>query len=104
MGSPRCCWGRPAAPFYTVPIALVGVVLLAALVLVVFSMAVHGVESLIDHRRSVASLAVMGASAEELRRAQRWEVGLVAVPMAVIGVVVGSWLTRAAGPDSLRTP
>ena len=132
-------------PFYTVPIALVGVVLLAALVLVVFSMAVHAVESLIDHRRSVASLAVMGVSTEELRRAQRWEVGLVAVPMAVIGVVLGSWLvlvpleaskryawiplvvdaatillawlaveastrltrpwlTRAAGPDSLRTP
>jgi hypothetical protein len=132
-------------PFYTVSIALVGAVLLAALVLVVFSMAVHGVESLMDHRRSVASLAVMGASAEELGRTQRWEVGLVAVPMAVIGVTLGSWpflslieasnryawiplvvdvvtialvclaveastrltrpwLTRAAGPDSLRTP
>jgi uncharacterized membrane protein YfcA len=67
------------------------VVLLAALVLVVFSMTVHGVESLMDHRRSIASLAVMGASTEQLSRAQRWEVGLVAVPMAVIGVTLGSW-------------
>jgi hypothetical protein len=78
-------------PFYTVPMALIGVVLLAALVLVVLSMTVHSVESLMDHRRSVASLAVMGASTEELSRAQRWEVGLVAVPMAVIGVTLGSW-------------
>lgn len=77
-------------PFYTVPVALTGVVLVAALLLVVFSMAVHGVESLMDHKRSVASLAVLGASAEELERTQRWEVGLVALPMAVLGVLIGS--------------
>jgi hypothetical protein len=77
-------------PFYTVPLALVGVVLLAALLLVVFSMAVHGVESLIDRKRSVASLVALGASAQDLERVQRWEVGLVAVPMAVIGVVIGT--------------
>ena len=77
-------------PFYTVPVALTGVVLVAALLLVVFSMAVHGVESLMDHKRSVASLAVLGASAEELERTQRWEVGLVAMPMAVLGVLIGS--------------
>lgn len=77
-------------PFYTVPIALVGLVLVAALLLVVFSMAIHGVESLTDHKRSFASLAVLGASTEELGRAQRWEVGLVAIPMAVIGVLIGS--------------
>ncbi len=76
--------------FYTVPLVLGGVVLVAALLLVVFSMAVHGVESLMDHKRSVASLAVLGASAEELEQAQRWEVGLVAIPMAVIGVLIGS--------------
>ena len=80
--------------FYTVPLVLGGVVLVAALLLVVFSMAVHGVESLMDHKRSVASLAVLGASAEELEQAQRWEVGLVAIPMAVLGVLIGSgpWL------------
>jgi hypothetical protein len=77
-------------PFYTVPIALTGVVLLAALLLVTFSMAVHGVESMVDRKRSMAALAALGASAEELERVQRWEVGLVALPMAVIGVLVGS--------------
>jgi hypothetical protein len=77
-------------PFYTVPIALAGLVLLAALLLVTFSMAVHGVESMIDRKRSMAALAALGASADELERVQRWEVGLVALPMAVIGVLVGS--------------
>ncbi len=75
---------------YTVPIVLCGVVLVAALLLVVFSMAVHGVESLMDHKRSVASLAVLGATREDLELTQRWEVGLVAMPMAVIGVLIGS--------------
>ncbi len=64
--------------------------LLAALLLVTFSMAVHGVESMVDRKRSMAALAALGASAEELERVQRWEVGLVALPMAVIGVLVGS--------------
>lgn len=77
-------------PFYTVPIALAGLVLLAALLLVTFSMAVHGVETMVDRKRSMAALAALGASAEELERVQRWEVGLVALPMAVIGVLVGS--------------
>ena len=77
-------------PFYIVPLALGAVVLLAALLLVVFSMGVHGVESLLDHKRSAASLAALGVSATELEQVQRWEVGLVAVPMAVIGVLVGS--------------
>lgn len=77
-------------PFYTVPIALGGVVLLVALLLIIFSMAVHGVESLIDHKRSVASLAALGVSTEDLERVQRWEVALVAVPMAILGVLIGS--------------
>jgi hypothetical protein len=77
-------------PFYTVPIVLAGLVLLAALVLVIFSMAVHGVESMVDRKRSIAALAALGVSADELERVQRWEIGLVALPMAVIGVLVGS--------------
>ncbi len=77
-------------PFFAVSLLLVGLMLLAALLLVVFSLAVHGVESLSDHRRSVASLAVLGVSRHELEAAQRWEVGLVAIPMAVIGVCIGS--------------
>lgn len=75
---------------YTVPMVAGGVVLLAALVLVVFSMTVHGVETLMDRKRSIASLSAMGISNDELERVQRWEVGLVALPMAVIGLLVGS--------------
>jgi hypothetical protein len=77
-------------PFYTVTMALAGVVLLVSLVLIIFSMAVHGVESLVDGKRSLAALSAMGASVEDLERAQRWEVGLVALPMAVLGVSLGS--------------
>jgi hypothetical protein len=87
-------------PFYTVPIVVGGVVLLVALLLVIFSMAVHGVESLIDRKRSVAALAALGGSTRDLEAAQRWEVGLVAVPMAVIGVLIGSgpyWMLVGAG-------
>lgn len=88
--------------FYTVPIAVGGVVLLAALLLVIFSMAVHGVESLIDRRRSMAALAALGGTAQDLEAAQRWEVGLVAVPMAVIGVLIGSapyWILVGDGSN-----
>jgi hypothetical protein len=91
--------------FYTVPIAVGGVVLLAALLLVIFSMAVHGVESLIDRKRSIAALSALGGSAQDLEAAQRWEVGLVAVPMAVIGVLIGSvpyWVL--VGDGSNRYP
>lgn len=77
-------------PFYMVPMALGGLVLVVALLLVVFSLAVHEVESLIDRKRSIASLAALGTSPNELERVQRWEVGLVAVPMAVVGVLLGS--------------
>ena len=77
-------------PFYTVTMALAGVVLLVSLVLIIFSMAVHGVETLVDGKRSLAALSAMGASVEDLERAQRWEVGLVALPMAVLGVSLGS--------------
>jgi hypothetical protein len=88
--------------FYTVPIALGGVVLLAALLLVIFSMAVHGVESLIDRKRSMAALAALGVTAQDLEAAQRWEVGLVAVPMAVTGVLIGSgpyWMLVGDGSN-----
>jgi ABC-type lipoprotein release transport system permease subunit len=73
-----------------VPIAVTGGVLVVALVLVVFSTSVHGVETLMDQKRSIASLAALGASSDELERVQRWEIGLVAVPMAVLGILVGS--------------
>lgn len=77
-------------PMYTVPIAVGGLVLLVALGLVVFSMTVHGMETLMEQKRSIASLAALGTSVNELERVQRWEVGLVALPMAAIGIIAGS--------------
>jgi hypothetical protein len=77
-------------PMYTVPIALVGGVLLLALVLVVFTLAVHGVESLVDRKRAIASLAAVGATQGELLRALRWEIGLVALPVTTLGALIGS--------------
>lgn len=77
-------------PIYTVPIAVGGAVLLVALVLVVFSMAVHGVETLMDRKRSMACLVALGTSPDELEGVQRWEIGLVALPMVVLGVLIGS--------------
>lgn len=75
---------------YMVPVALSGVVLLVALVLIVFSMTVHGVEALMERKRSIAALGALGASTQELERVQRWEIGLVALPMAVLGTLAGS--------------
>ena len=48
------------------------------------------------------ALSAMGASVEDLERALRWEVGLVALPMAVLGVSLGSapyLLTLTSGPS-----
>jgi hypothetical protein len=77
-------------PMYTVPVALVAGVLVAAMLLVVLSLTVHGVESLVDRRRAIASLAALGTAQGELLRVQRWEVGLVAVPVTALGVLIGS--------------
>lgn len=76
--------------FYVVPFFLITGALFVALLLVTFSMAVHGVESLMDRSRSIASLAALGVSDRELARVQRWEVGLVAIPMGTFGVLVGA--------------
>ncbi len=77
-------------PMYTVPITLVGVVLLAALAMVVFSLAVHGAESVLDRRRAMASLAALGMAEADVARVQRWEVGLVVLPVAALGLLIGS--------------
>lgn len=47
-------------PMYAVPIALVAGVLVVALMLVVLTLTVHGIESLLDRNRSIASLAAVG--------------------------------------------
>jgi len=91
------------AGYYLAPVALVLVCLLLALVAVVGSLAVHSVESLLDRRRSIASLTALGVSSDTLIRAQRWETGLVALPMALIGTILGSSVYRfgPAGGSSI---
>lgn len=77
-------------PFYTVPMALGALVLAASLGLIVFSLSVHGAETVMDRKRAIASLGALGATERDLQRTHRWEVGLVAVPVAVAGLVVGT--------------
>lgn len=81
---------RGVEPFYTVPSVLVALVLVLSLALIAFSLAVHGAETLMDRKRAIASLAAAGATEADLVRAQRWEVGLVAVPVTVAGLIVGT--------------
>jgi hypothetical protein len=81
---------RGVEPFYTVPSVLVALVLVLSLALIVFSLAVHGAETLMDRKRAIASLAAAGATEVDLVRAQRWEVGLVAVPVTAAGLVLGT--------------
>ena len=73
-----------------VALVLVGVALLAAGVAVVGSLSVHAVESLLDRGRSTAALVALGAAPDQLVAAQRWEVALVTLPMATLGVLFGS--------------
>ncbi|MDP9444396.1 MAG: hypothetical protein M3P83_08615 [Actinomycetota bacterium] len=87
---------RGVDPFYTVPSALVALVLVLSLAFIVFSLAVHGAETLMDRKRAIASLAAAGATEADLARAQRWEVGLVAVPVTIAGLVVGTIPTLVA--------
>lgn len=75
--------------FYVVSLGLVGVALLGALLVVTGTLAVHSVESLLDRKRSVAALRALGTPEQVLEGAQRWEAALVAMPMALVGVVLG---------------
>ena len=77
-------------PFYSISLALVGGALLVALLVAVGTLAAHSVESLLDRKRSVASLMALGMRLDELESSRRWEARLVAMPMAVAGVLLGS--------------
>ena len=81
--------------FYTVSLLIVAMVLLLALVAAAWTLAVHTVESLLDRRRSTAALVAVGVTTEDLQRSQRTECALVAVPLSVVGVLVG---TLSLGP------
>ena len=58
--------------------------------MVAWTLAVHTVESLLERKRSTAALVAGGASLRDLERAQRTECALAAVPLAVLGVVLGT--------------
>lgn len=72
-----------------VSVVLICAMLGLALVSVIATLAVHSVESLLERRRSVSALAALGAPRTLFYEAQRWEIGLVAVPMSVAGVLLG---------------
>jgi hypothetical protein len=80
-------YGDPSAVF---SVLLVLVLLLAALAVVAWTLAVHTVESLMDRRRSTAALVAEGVSRSDLEQAQRLECALTALPLAVAGVVLGT--------------
>jgi NADH:ubiquinone oxidoreductase subunit 3 (subunit A) len=75
--------------FFVVSVLLVLLLLAVALLFVCVTMAVHGVESLLERRRETAALVALGMQLEELELSQRFEAALVAMPMAVLGVVLG---------------
>ncbi|MDP3889676.1 FtsX-like permease family protein [Nocardioides sp.] len=75
--------------FFMVSYALAGTVTLVALLVVTASLTVHAWESMHEHRRSVASLAALGATEDDLVRSQRWEAALASLPLACLGVLVG---------------
>lgn len=85
--------------YYLVGAVLAAAALVLALVAVVGSLAVHSVESLLDRKRAIAALSALGAPEDLLVRAQRWEAGLVAVPMTLGGALLGIVATGVS-PDA----
>ncbi|WP_310526636.1 FtsX-like permease family protein, partial [Nocardioides sp.] len=87
-------------PFYYISLALVASALLVALLVAIGTLAVHSVESMLDRKRSVASLAALGMPLDELESAQRWEARLVAMPVAAAGVLLGAATLTVVGVDA----
>lgn len=81
---------RNADYTYWGPLLLVTLLLVTAVAVTAWTLAVHTVESLLDRRRSTAALAAGGMSLAELERCLRLECGLVAVPLAAAGALVGA--------------
>lgn len=78
-----------------VAIAVIGAALLSVLVPVIGSLAVHSIETVLDHKRSVAALSAIGTPSDLLVRVQRWEAGLVALPVSLGGCLFGAALLGA---------
>ena len=94
-----------AGSFYLVSLGLVALALLLALLVVEVSLAVHSAETLLQDKRSVAALVAQGVSRADLARSQRWELLLAALPVAVVGVLLGTAVVGAlsmqGGPSAL---
>lgn len=89
---------------FVASLGLVVGALLAALAVVIGSLAVHSTETLLDQKRSMAALLAQGTSAGDLARCQHRELVLAALPVTVLGVVLGSLtLALIAGAGSLLT-
>ncbi len=84
----------PAASLVGTSMGTTAVVMLPMLA-VIASLAVHGVESVLDRRRAVAALSAGGVPLSVLARAQCREAAMVAVPTALCGVVLGILVTSA---------
>jgi hypothetical protein len=68
---------------------LIAAALLAALVLVAGTIAVHIVESMLEQRRTMAALAALGTPVDEIVESLRRQATLVSMPAAKIGLAVG---------------
>lgn len=77
-------------PFYVVALVLVAALMLIALLLVTFAMAVGAVDTLLSEQRSMAALRAAGMPAKDFSLALEIESTMVAMPMAVIGFVLGA--------------
>jgi hypothetical protein len=87
--------------YFVLSLTLVGLALLASLLVVMGTLAVHSVESLLDRKRSMAALAALGTPLGVLQSSQRLEAALVAMPMALVGVLFGGGVLgfmQAPGP------
>jgi hypothetical protein len=76
--------------FWVGSLLLVGAGLMAALLVVTSTLAVHSVESMLDRKRPIALLSAAGTPVAELQRAQRHEAALAAMPLAALGLLLGS--------------
>lgn len=92
----------PLEFFYLFSVLLVVLCLLATLLMVSLTLAVHAAESLTDRRRSISSLHALGVPASEIRSSLVWEGGLVAVPMSLLGAIIGA-VALTGGESGLVT-
>ncbi len=76
--------------FYVGPLTLVLGVLVTALLMVSVSLAVHAAETATDRKRATAALSAQGAGPETVVAAHRREIELAVLPLAAVGVVLGS--------------